>query len=102
MRMADASRATAEYRSSPTNEFYPCQEKPYYEQLLEDPELLEDSIQTMFAEALGKDDKTALKKYGPQVAVVSKRVREETGKIKMSKLKVAADKPFNARRAVSQ
>ena len=102
MRFADASRATAQYRNSPTNEFPPCEAKPYYEQLVEDPELLEDSIQTMFGEALAKDDKNGLKKYGAQAAVVVKRVREETVKTKMSKLKVAADKPFNARRSESR
>ena len=66
----------------------------------------DEIIQTCFGEGLVKDDKTGLKKYGPQATVLVKRVRDETVKTKMSKLKsspsVKDDKPFDARRSASK
>ena len=104
MGFADASRAAAHYRT--TNEFISCEAKPYYAELVEDPEVLEDSIQAVFGEALAKDDKTGLKKYGAQATVLVKRFREETVKTKISKLKSSPtakdDKPFDARRSASR
>jgi len=51
----------------------------------------DEIIQTFFGEGLVKDDKTGLKKYGPQATVLVKRVRDETVKTKMSELKSGGD-----------
>ena len=76
MRVADASRATAHFRT--TNEFIASESRPYYAELVDGPEMPDDLIQTNFSEGLAKDDKIGLKKYGAPATVVAKRVREET------------------------
>ena len=104
MRVADASRATAHFRA--TSEFIACESRPYYAELIHDPQMPEDLIQTFFSEGLAKDDKTGLKKYGPHATVLAKRVRDETAKTKMSKLKSGGDdsntRLFDARRTMSK
>ena len=67
MRVADASRATAHFRT--TNEFIASESKPYYAELVENPEMPDEIIQTFFGEGLAKDDKTGLKKYRPHATV---------------------------------
>ena len=63
MRIADASRATAHFRT--TNEFIASESKPYYAELVGDPEMPDEIIQTFFGEGLVKDDQIGLKKNGP-------------------------------------
>ena len=104
-RLNEASQAAAHFRA--TSEFRACEGKPYYAELVEDPKISEDSIQTMFGEALAKDDKTGLKKYSAPATAMAKRFREETVETKMSKLKLGtsanADRLFSdARRSESR
>jgi len=104
-RLNEASQAAAHFRA--TSEFRAYEGKPYYSELVEDPELSEDSIQTMFGEALAKDDKTGLKKYSAPATAMAKRFREETVKTKISKLKSGSSKAetilfSDARRSASR
>ena len=70
MNIADAFRTTAHFRQ--TNEVIATESKPYCAELIDEPEMPDEVIQTYFSEGLAKDDTTGLKKYGAQATAAAK------------------------------